>query len=66
MRGGAITNCGRAISMAYDGEYSTVLGYPTRGFRLYSGTISGNGENNRIDCSSGSIHLPYSYFAVYE
>jgi hypothetical protein len=66
MRGGAITNCGVAISMVYAGENSDILGYPTRSFRFHSGTISGNGEDNFILCSRPSSRFPYAYFAVNE
>jgi hypothetical protein len=66
MRGGAITNCGYVMSIALSGDYSYALGYPTKCFRFYSGTISGNGGDNLILCSSPSSRLPYAYFAVYE
>jgi hypothetical protein len=69
LKGGTITNCGIAIELA--GEYTDILGYTTKTFRFYSGSIVNNSSfydkyDNLIGVGQGGYFawFPYTYFAV--
>jgi hypothetical protein len=77
LKGGTITNCGAPIQLA--NEHTDVLGYTTKPFRFYSGSIVNNsngGAYGQYDnligiaqsmTSDGRTHyayFPYTYFAV--
>jgi hypothetical protein len=73
LRGGTITNCGVPIGLA--NEYTDLLGYTTKSFRFYSGSIVNNrsgASDNLIGIAQGGTSdgrtlyawFPYTYFAV--
>lgn len=71
MKGGAITNCSEtAVGLAR--EYTEVLGYTTKTFRFYSGSLVNNYNDNLIALSNqtsavaSAMYLPWTYFAVNE